>query len=132
VAFGQASSGPISRQAWDFGDGTFSFEASPVHQYSAAGNYTVVLTVFNGELCESADTVQLRVNPAVRASVAITEVECHGAATGAIALSQLSGTPPFQFAWSNGATAQSLANVPAGTYSLLITDRMPAVGIPLS
>jgi gliding motility-associated-like protein len=122
VAFGQASSGSISRQVWDFGDGTFSFEASPVHQYSAAGNYTVVLTVFNGELCESADTVQLRVNPAVRASAAITEVECHGTATGAIALTQLSGTPPFQFAWSNGATAQSLANVPAGTYSLLITD----------
>lgn len=122
LAFGQASSGPISRQAWDFGDGTFSFEASPVHQYSAAGNYTVVLTVFNGELCESADTVQLRVNPAVRASAEITEVECHGAATGAIALSQLSGTPPFQFDWSNGATAQSLANVPAGTYSLQITD----------
>jgi gliding motility-associated-like protein len=122
LTFGQASSGPISRQAWDFGDGTFSFEASPVHQYSAAGNYTAVLTVYNGELCESADTVQLRVHPPVRGSAAITEVRCHGAATGAIALSVLSGTPPFQFAWSNGATAQSLSNVPAGTYSLQITD----------
>ena len=32
---------------WDFGDGTNSTEQNPLHNYSAAGNYTVNLTVSN-------------------------------------------------------------------------------------
>ncbi len=32
---------------WNFGDGQTSTEASPVHTYAAAGNYTVVLTAKN-------------------------------------------------------------------------------------
>jgi YVTN family beta-propeller protein len=32
---------------WDFGDGTVSAEQNPAHIYSAAGNYTVSLTVSN-------------------------------------------------------------------------------------
>jgi len=32
---------------WNFGDGQTSTEASPVHTYTAAGNYTVVLTAKN-------------------------------------------------------------------------------------
>ena len=30
---------------WDFGDGNFSTEANPTHNYAAAGTYTVKLTV---------------------------------------------------------------------------------------
>jgi len=32
---------------WDFGDGTNSADQNPVHTYSAAGNYTITLTVNN-------------------------------------------------------------------------------------
>jgi plastocyanin len=32
---------------WDFGDGTGSTEASPTHHYTAAGSYTVCLTMFD-------------------------------------------------------------------------------------
>jgi len=32
---------------WNFGDGTFSTETDPEHQYSSAGNYTVTLTISN-------------------------------------------------------------------------------------
>lgn len=34
---------------WDFGDGESSKDASPVHEYAAAGSYTVKLTVANSE-----------------------------------------------------------------------------------
>ena len=37
--------GTITSWEWDFGDGTTSTEQNPTHTYSAAGEYTVTLTV---------------------------------------------------------------------------------------
>lgn len=39
--------GGTTTYAWDFGDGSTSTEESPLHVYSAAGTYTVTLTVTN-------------------------------------------------------------------------------------
>ncbi|AKB30295.1 cell surface protein [Methanosarcina siciliae T4/M] len=47
VNFTDQSTGTISSWLWDFGDGANSTEQNPVHTYSAAGNYTVNLTVEN-------------------------------------------------------------------------------------
>lgn len=44
VDFADASANAES-YSWDFGDGTMSTDASPMHTYSAAGCYTVTLTV---------------------------------------------------------------------------------------
>lgn len=41
--------------AWDFGDGNTSTTTSPVHEYAAAGTYTVTLTATNGA-CEAVDS----------------------------------------------------------------------------
>lgn len=40
-----ADPGPILEWTWDFGDGTTSTEANPVHTYAAAGEYDVCLTI---------------------------------------------------------------------------------------
>ena len=45
VAFTDASSGFITSRLWSFGDGATSTQAFPDHAYSAAGIYTVSLTV---------------------------------------------------------------------------------------
>ncbi len=45
VSFTNQSVGSITGSAWDFGDGTTSTAVNPVHVYSAAGTYTVKLTV---------------------------------------------------------------------------------------
>lgn len=47
VLFTDASSGAPSSRTWQFGDGSQSSEVSPRHDYTAAGTYTVVLTVRN-------------------------------------------------------------------------------------
>ncbi len=45
VSFADASSGGVSSWLWDFGDGSSSTLADPVHTYLEAGTYTVALTV---------------------------------------------------------------------------------------
>jgi len=43
----------VTEWNWDFGDGTNSTEQNPTHTYLAAGNYTVNLTVSNGDGTDS-------------------------------------------------------------------------------
>jgi len=45
VEFTDLSTGDIDNWLWDFGDGATSTQPSPTHQYAAAGNYDVSLTV---------------------------------------------------------------------------------------
>jgi beta propeller repeat protein len=47
VKFTDKSTGSPTKWKWDFGDGTISTKQNPTHKYSAAGKYTVTLTVTN-------------------------------------------------------------------------------------
>jgi PKD repeat protein len=47
VNFTDTSSGTIDTWEWNFGDGNASSQQNPSHNYTAAGNYTVTLTVTN-------------------------------------------------------------------------------------
>jgi PKD repeat protein len=48
VQFTDASTGSLTGWSWSFGDGATSTEQNPVHTYTAAGTYTVNLTVSTG------------------------------------------------------------------------------------
>lgn len=117
-----ASTGTITAYEWDFGDGLFSFEKNPTHVFSAPGTYSTVLTVRNGSFCTDSDTVMVTVHPAVRATALITDANCFGQASGAIDLSLTGGSAPYAFEWSNGYETEDLQNIPAGLYTVLITD----------
>ncbi len=47
---------------------------------------------------------------------------CYGNSNGAIGISVSGGYTPLSYLWSNAATTASLSGVPAGTYSLTVTD----------
>lgn len=48
-----------------------------------------------------------------------------GTSNGSIIINDIiSGFPPFTFSWSNGATTQSIMDVPPGHYSVTITDEL--------
>ena len=47
---------------------------------------------------------------------------CNEAANGQVDLVVSGGTEPYTFLWSNGATSEDLTDVPAGTYSVTVTD----------
>jgi trimeric autotransporter adhesin len=53
----------------------------------------------------------------------ITDINCRGEASGAIDISVTGGSENYSYQWSyQGATTQDLMNIPAGTYSVTVTD----------
>ncbi len=51
----------------------------------------------------------------------ITQANC-GGSDGAINISVTGDNDPFTFLWSNGATTEDISNIPAGTYTVYVTD----------
>jgi hypothetical protein len=47
---------------------------------------------------------------------------CEGQSNGSVTLTETTVYPPLTFLWSNGATTQSITNLPVGTYSVTVTD----------
>ncbi len=51
-----------------------------------------------------------------------TDVDCFGNANGSATVTATNGTPPYSYLWSTGATTQSITGLPAGTYTVTVTD----------
>ncbi len=87
-----------------------------------AGNY--ILSVVDAVGCPEVDSVTIT-EPATYVAVvldSLQHVSCFGGTNGYIAITTFDGTPPYTYLWSNGSTQQDLSNIPAGTYTVTITD----------
>ncbi len=61
-----------------------------------------------------------------KAQISITsDIQCNGAATGALTATPAFGIPPYSYIWSNGAITPSITNLIADSYSVTITDGTP-------
>ena len=84
----------------------------------APGTYTVTIT--NADGCTKTSTFTVACNLTVAPSV--NNVSCNGGNNGNINLNVTGGTVPYGFHWNTGSSAQNLNNLPAGTYSVTVTD----------
>lgn len=83
------------------------------------GTYQVTVTDANG--CTG--TVEFEVNYlALATSVSSTDPSCAGGSDGALLLEVLGGTPPFVCSVNGGPC--NLADLPAGTYTIVVTDNL--------
>lgn len=85
-----------------------------------AGSYAVTVTDNAG--CTQSDIFPVNEPTFIAASSVPADVLCNAGSTGAVSLSVNGGTGPYTFAWSNTANTQHLSGVPAGVYSVVITD----------
>ncbi|BDS09853.1 T9SS type B sorting domain-containing protein [Aureispira anguillae] len=58
----------------------------------------------------------------------IIHATCNASADGAILIS-VAGTPPFTYAWSNGATTQDLTGLFSGSFVVTVTDGLSGVTV---
>jgi len=87
----------------------------------SSGSYSV--TVYDSHACTDVQSVQITNLPAGTITVnSITNVHCYGESNGAINISIIGGTAPYVYNWSNADTSANLTNIPAGQYSVTITD----------
>ncbi|NNC84937.1 MAG: hypothetical protein HKN75_02580, partial [Bacteroidia bacterium] len=88
-----------------------------------AGTYTV--TVFDANQCQASTSVTITEPGELMASCSVLNpILCFGDGNGAVVASATGGTPPYCFDWglSIGNCSDSLENLGAGNYGVLITD----------
>jgi gliding motility-associated-like protein len=87
-----------------------------------AGTYTLIIT--DSKNCNrSFGPINITEPAAISATGVIVSPTCNGVSTGSITLSNpTGGTVPYTYLWSNGASTKNITNIPAGNYTVVITD----------
>ena len=91
------------------------------------GNYT--LTVLDGSGCTLIQQFSVSEPPALALSIGnVQNITCFSP-LGSIDLVAFGGTPGYMYHWSNDAAVQDPQNLPAGAYSVTVTDANGCTGI---
>ena len=110
--------------SWDFGDGSTGTGVSPMHTYAAAGNYTVTLTVSDGNLSSNtvATTAEIAVPPANRAPTADPGGPYTGSTGETIRFDGSASSDPdndaLTYLWSFGDGATGTGATPTHVYTV--------------
>ncbi|CAN5126505.1 hypothetical protein BH09BAC2_BH09BAC2_18730 [soil metagenome] len=114
-----AGSGTIAKYEWDFGDGSISNVANPLHVYTAIGSYTVTLRVTNSTGCTSTITKAQYVKVTVGINTAFTiQNPTHCAAPATVNFqNQSTGSGTLFYQWLFGDGGTSTAVNPSYTYT---------------
>lgn len=117
VQFTDTSSGSPTAWTWTFGDATGSTEQNPAHTYSAAGTYTVTLTVSNSVGSDTATRAGLI---SVGSSGDIGHLDGSTSGAGAAATGE---KPESKLWWNDGIWWASMFDAASQGYHVFRLDR---------
>ncbi len=113
-----SSNGAINSWFWDFGDGTTSSAANPVHVYTSPGVYTVTLIGETSHGCSDTISQTFTIYGAPQANAGTDQSICTGNTA------TLSASGGVSYVWSTGVLTQSVNVSPTSntTYYVTVTD----------
>jgi gliding motility-associated-like protein len=86
----------------------------------AAGSYD--LTVTDANNCTATLNVSVTEPTVLNVVLNPTDPTCFGISNGLINSTTSGGTPPYSYIWSTGDITSDINSIPAGNYSVLVTD----------
>jgi hypothetical protein len=86
----------------------------------SGGTYQVFVKDSNN--CLQRTVVRVNEPTQLSATAKIRNVPCAGGENGSIQLAVSGGTPPYTYYWNNFATTEDLFDIPAGDYSVTVSD----------
>jgi gliding motility-associated-like protein len=94
---------------------------APTYPHLPAGNYSGTAVDANG--CQVSGPVVINQPPLLTAVVdTLKNVSCNGGSDGSAGIVASGGVPPYQYHWNTGQTTPFINNIPANTYSVVVTD----------
>ncbi|MFN4911572.1 MAG: SprB repeat-containing protein, partial [Flavobacteriales bacterium] len=91
-----------------------------------AGAYTVTITDANNCVISNSFILTQPLIPTTL-SLQLNPPTCFGLTNGSIDLSVTSGNASLTYLWSNNQTTEDLTNIPAGSYSVTVTDNLGCI-----
>lgn len=85
-----------------------------------AGSYTVTVTDDNG--CVQQTSVTVTQPALLQLQSVVSPILCFGQSNAAINISPNGGVTPYSYTWSTGAVTPAITSLPAGNYSITVTD----------
>ena len=105
---------------------TFSFDGGPFQNQGVldnipAGDYQV--TALDANRCRGEFSFTVGQPAELVTNLSTTDISCFGLRDGAISAAVTGGTPGYRYEWSVNGNGPGLQGLPAGTYTLTVTDQ---------
>lgn len=105
---------------WGDGSADQTGTSNELHMYAEEGIYVISVTDTSGCVNSAFDTV---INNGITVSTQqVIQPICVGDTSGTVVIAVTGGTAPYTYDWSSGETTNQLDSVPAGSYSVTVTD----------
>ena len=88
----------------------------------AVGTYNLLVSNTENGCTSTVQTSVVQSTPVTAGIASQTNVSCNGVSNGAATAAPGGGNGTYTYAWSNGATSATVANLSAGTYLVSVTD----------
>lgn len=113
------ASGGVPPYGYQLGSGPF--QSNGTFGSLVAGNYSI--TIRDANNCDLIMPVTInQPGTPMAGTISPVAISCYGESNGSLDLSVTGGTIPYIYLWSNGAATEDLTGLPAGNYSVTVTD----------